>query len=74
MTDLSLVSEEDLWEEMKKRHHAAVLVTLKSYDVNREGIMVSYCGGRYACIGMAQYAMAKMMAEAIGPSSLQGES
>lgn len=54
MTDLSLVLEDELWEELKKRYDACVLVTLKTLDGKRESSQVSWHGGKFVCMGLAE--------------------
>jgi hypothetical protein len=73
MSDLSLVSMDDIWDEIKKRFDCVLLVDLKSIDSNREGAQVSFHGGKFACIGLAQYAVSKIMRDSLGPSTCKGE-
>ena len=73
MIDLSLVPMEDIWDELKKRFDAVVLIDLKEYDSNREGAMVSFKGGKFACIGLTEYAKRKIIDDSMGPSTKEGE-
>lgn len=73
MIDLSLVSEDDIWEEISKRNCAAILVTLKGYDDNREGVQVSFSGGKFTCIGLAQHVLGKISEEAFDGEEQEGE-
>ena len=71
--DLSLVSMDDIWEELKKRFDACLLVDLKEYDEQREGAQISYHGGKFICIGLAEYAKEKILKDSIGTTTKEGE-
>ena len=73
MSDLSLVSMDDIWEELKRRFDAILLVDLKSYDEHREGAKISYKGGKFICMGLADYAKEKILIDACGESTKEGE-
>lgn len=59
--DLSLVSMDDIWEELKKRNEAVVLIDMKTLDNNRESSQISYKGGQFTCIGLIEKAKAYIM-------------
>ncbi len=73
MTDLSLVSMDDIWEELKKRNDAVVLIDLKSHDEQRESSQISYKGGQFTCLGMVQKAAAYLISQMLAPSTKEGE-
>lgn len=73
MIDLSLVSMDEIWEELKKRFDAVLLVDLKTYDSEREGAQISFKGGKFICIGLAEYAKKKILDDSVGPSTKEGE-
>jgi hypothetical protein len=65
--DISLVTNEDIWHELKKRHDAIILVTLNTYDQNREAVQISFCGGKFTCLGLAEHCINKIAEEAMTP-------
>lgn len=74
MKDLSLVSDDEIWEEISKRNCSAILVTLKQYDDRREGVQVNFCGGKFTCIGLAEHCLTKILDEASNPDDdINGE-
>lgn len=73
MIDLSLVSEEEMWEELKKRNTSVILITLKGYDDNREAVAVSYCGSKFMCIGLAEHCVSKIMQDSLDEEGLEGD-
>jgi len=73
MIDLSLVSEDAMWEEIQKRNTAAILVTLKEYDDKREGVAISYCGGKFTCVGLADHVLNKLTEEIMYGEDMEGE-
>ena len=72
--DLSFVSMDEIWEELKKRHDAVVLIDMISLDADREQSQTSYKGGKFVCIGLLEKAKAQIMKEILGPSTMNGES
>ncbi len=58
--DLSLVPMEDLWEEIKSRKDAVLLVDMNNVDTLHETCNISYSGGKYTCMGLAKYAMERI--------------
>ena len=73
MTDLSLVSEDELWEEIKKRNDACVLVTLRTLDNQRESSQIVYAGGKFICMGLAERTKYRILAEIEGDEKGTGE-
>ena len=73
MLDLSLVPMDDIWTEIKNRFDAVLLVDLKSYDSDREGCQISYKGGKFICIGLAEHARNKILSECLTVSDREGE-
>ena len=73
MTDLSLVSMDDIWEELKKRNEAVVLIDMKTLDNNRESSQISYKGGQFTCIGLIKKAEAYIMKSIMDNNSVPGE-
>lgn len=71
--DLSLVSLDDLWEEFKRRSDAVVLIELKTLDESRESSRISYKGGQFTCLGMIKKAEAKLLADMLSDSIMEGE-
>lgn len=53
--NLSLITDEQLWNELSKRNTAAIMVTLKKYDSDREAVHVFYSGGKFTCLGLAEH-------------------
>lgn len=52
--DLTLVTIDEMWDEIKKRNDAAVLVTLKNVDDQSEVSDTFYDGGKYTCVGLCE--------------------
>lgn len=57
---LSEASDDDLLNELKRRHHAVLLCTLDNLhspnpDIGDELCKTFFDGGLYTCVGMAQY-------------------
>ena len=73
MGGLELYSMDDLWEEIKKRSDAAVLIDMKSLDENRESSQISYKGGKFVCMGLIEKAKALILRDAMGASTMNGE-
>jgi len=61
MTDLSLVSFDDIWEELKNRYEVVVVLTIKNIDRNREARSMNSAGGRYSCLGLVAYAQDRIL-------------
>ena len=59
--DLSLVLKEDIWEELKKRYDAVVLITYKDLTNEDSDIGISYYGGKALCAGLSEVAKRKML-------------
>ena len=66
MTDLTLVLEDDLWEEMKKRYEGFIFVTLNTLDKSRESIKINYHGGKSICIGLAELCKKRIIEDFLG--------
>ena len=60
-TDLSLILFDDIWEELKKRYDAVVLITYKSLTDIDSDIGISYYGGKALCAGLSEAAKIKML-------------
>ena len=71
--DLSMVLMDDIWEELKNRFDAILLVDLKNYDDTREGAKISYKGGKFVCMGLADYAKERILIDSCGESTIGGE-
>lgn len=54
--NLELVTTEELWDEIAKRHSGAVLITITDISATQEGHQVWYRGGRLQAIGMLEQA------------------
>lgn len=63
MTDLSLVSIDELWAELHSRHHGAIFVGIKYTTDNREDIRTCHKGGTTLAIGLAHHAIARLISE-----------
>jgi len=61
MSDLSLVPLEDIWNELRNRYEAIVLLTVKDMDKHREARTMNSDGGRYACLGLVTYAQDRIL-------------
>lgn len=59
--NLSLVLEDDLWKELCKRYDTILLVTHKNLDTLRESKQISYHGGKFTCVGLAETAKDKII-------------
>ena len=66
MTDLTLVLEDDLWEEMKKRYDGFIFVTLANLDKHIETIKINYHGGKSTCIGLAELCKERIIEDFLG--------
>lgn len=73
MTDLSLVSMDDIWDELKKRNEAVVLIDMKTLDKDRESSQVSYKGGQFTCLGLVEKAKLVLTKSIMDNSNLGGE-
>ena len=71
--DLSLVSMEDIWDELKKRHDAIIMVDMKTLDGERESSQISYKGGQFTCVGLLEKAKAKLLKDMLESSTMHGE-
>lgn len=61
MIDLSLVLMDDIWEELKKRYDGIILTIIKSRDNSHEESQVSFSGGKFTCIGLAEHTKDKIL-------------
>ena len=61
--DLSLVPMDDIWEELKKRNDAVVLIDMRNLDKERDSSQISYKGGQFTCLGMVEKAKAHLLKE-----------
>jgi hypothetical protein len=61
MADLSLILEEELWAELCRRHDSVLMITLKNLDTKSEAAEISFHGGKFTCIGLAQRAIDKIL-------------
>ena len=68
MNDLSLVSMDEIWEELKKRNEAVVLVDMRTLDQERETSQLSYKGGQFVCLGMLEGAKAQLLRDMLSRS------
>lgn len=69
MSDLSLISSDELWEEICRRNTVVVMATLKEYDDKREAVQVSFSGGKFSGIGLATHLLDVIKEEALHPDS-----
>jgi hypothetical protein len=60
--DLSLITTEDMIEELKRRHPAFLMVTRQDHPHKSDGDVhiVHYHGGIVQCLGLAEYAKIDM--------------
>lgn len=65
MSDLSLISLGDLWEEICKRNSVVIMATIKVYDDNREAVQILFHGGKFTGIGLAKHVLNTLEEEAI---------
>ena len=63
MSDLSLVPLQEIWDELRKRYDAVVLLDLIDMDKDREARGLNYNGSLYACLGLVKYAEAAILAD-----------
>lgn len=63
MPDLSLVLDEDLWDELCRRHDGCILVTVQRKTAQQEELHTNYHGGKIHCVGMAEYMKAVLLKE-----------
>ena len=63
MTNLSLISVDDLWEEIKRRNDAAVLITVKDRGDDTEEHRGFHSGSKFACIGLVTFFREKVIGE-----------
>jgi len=63
MNDLSLVSLDAIWEELKNRFDGVILCTVKNRDNVHEERQLSFSGGKFTCIGLAEFAKYKLLQE-----------
>ena len=63
MDDLALVSLDAIWEELKNRYDGVILCTVKSRDNKNEERQLSFSGGKFICIGLAEYTKYKLIKE-----------
>jgi len=61
MIDLSLVLKDEIWEELKKRYDAVILITYKDLNGNDSDIGIDYYGGKALCAGLSEVAKIKML-------------
>ena len=61
MEDLSLVSADAIWEELKNRYDGVILCTVKNKDNKHEERQLSFSGGKFICIGLAEYSKYKLI-------------
>lgn len=73
MSELSLVSEDDLWAEIQKRNCTAIMVTLKTYDSEREACGVYYWGSRFTCRGLAEHLIDTLAMDTFCDDEMEGE-
>ena len=59
-TDLALVTTEELWEEIKKRHEGCVLLTVVRRTAVEESRETFWHGGLTRCIGLLRLAEARL--------------
>lgn len=71
--DLSLVPMEEIWDEIKRRSDTVIMVELKSLDSEREAAQIAFKGGRYACLGLLQYASSRLIMESLHGEQRRGE-
>jgi len=61
--DLSLVLDDELWEEIKKRFDGAILTTVRDINGKHEAIQISFCGGKAQAIGLAERTRDKILSD-----------
>ena len=69
--DLSLVSGDEIWEELKLRYDGVVLSTIKNMDEKSEGIQISFYGGKALCMGLCEHTKDKILEEMRGRTELK---
>lgn len=73
MVDLSLISMDDIWEEIKKRFDAVVLIDMRTLDDTRESSQISYKGGQFTCLGMVEKAKSELLFKMSEEDNMGGE-
>ena len=62
-SDLALVSMEDLWMEICKRHDVAVLIVSKRVTPVIDSMSFKYAGGKATCVGLCEHVKNVMLSE-----------
>ncbi len=67
MADLSFVTMDELWMEIVKRTHHALLVTEEELTSKELGAQIFFHGGKVVGIGLAEFAKYRCLGELNGP-------
>ncbi len=66
MIDLSLVSFDEIWEELCKRYSGLILCWVNEGEINKtEAFQLNYHGGKFTAIGLADALRHKILHDAI---------
>lgn len=59
--DLSLVTFDEIWDELKSRYDLVVVITSKDLDGKNDASEICYSGGKLASIGACEHARDKIL-------------
>lgn len=65
--DLSLVSFDEIWQELCKRYDGLILCYVQNRDNANEVWQINFYGGRFTCIGLAKACEHKILTEGLLP-------
>lgn len=53
-SDLSLVTNDEMWEELKRRHDGVVLIMHRDINKHQTDTLYWFSGGKHLCLGLVR--------------------